>query len=453
MIKKKTKKENKDSKIISKKNKSKKAWWKYAIATVLVLVVGYFGYQAWDTFNSIWTENKTGESPFLKLFGDVEAGQLRGEGHGRINILLLGIPGGNHNGNMLSDTNIVASIDPINNKAAMLSLPRDMWVNNPDTGGSSKLNAVHAYGEMQEEGYGPTISKKAMSEILDIPIHYYIRTDFKGVENLINAIDGITVEVEKDIYDPYFPDQYGTGYQPYSIETGTHHLNGYEALKYARSRYTTSDFDRAARQQQVLEAVKKKLTVKNILSQPDKLLEIFNIAKRHLKTDLQPDEIKRLAAIVEQIDTEEVANKVLDNSQNGYLYSSRINGASVLLPVGDDYTRIQTLAHKIFSEPYLEEEAARVEIQNGTTTAGLATETAEVLENFGYNVVEIKDAKKKNHKQSLIVGYTERQKPHTLDLLQKRIPQARMMSDGFAQTKADIILVLGSDFQIDDLYR
>jgi len=448
------KSEVKDKKILKKLRKGfKKIWWKYLIALLLFVLIGYFGYQAWGVFNSIWTDNKTGESPFLKLFGNVEAGELRGEGDGRINILLIGIPGGNHNGNTLSDTNIVASIDPINNKAAMLSLPRDMWVDNPDTGGYSKLNAIHAYGEMQEEGYGPTNSKKAISQILDIPLHYYIRIDFRGVEKLIDALGGIDIEVKKDIYDPYFPDQYGTGYEVYSIEEGLHQLSGPAALKFARSRYTTSDFDRAGRQQQVLMAAKNKMSKRELFVQPEKVLDILGIAKDHLRTDLQPDEIKRLMSIVERIDTDEVVSKVLDNSANGLLYSSNINGASVLLPVGDDYTRIQALAHRIFVEPYLRQEDAKIEIRNGTTTAGLATQTSEVLTDFGYQINKIGDAKKKDYDQTIIVDYSHGQKPHTLDLLHKRMVGAKIMSDGFAKTEADILVVLGSDFSIDQLYR
>jgi LCP family protein required for cell wall assembly len=365
----------------------------------------------------------------------------------------LGIPGGNHNGVNLSDTNIVASIDPINNKAAMLSLPRDMWVDNPSTGGSSKLNAIHAYGETQEEGYGPTASKKAVSEILNIPIHYYIRIDFKGVEKLIDALGGVEVEVENDIYDPYFPDQYGSGYSPYSIEEGVHHLNGVEALKYARSRYTTSDFDRAARQQQILMAAKEQLSAKNLFTQPQKILDIIGIAKHHLRTDLNTDEIKRLMSIVEQINTDEVVSKVLDNSPTGLLVSDNINGASVLLPKDGDFRQIQALAHRIFVEPYLKQEAAKIEIRNGTTIAGLAGQTKEILESYGYTVSKIDDAKRKDYERTFIIDYSGGSKPHSLDLLKKRIGVGELMSDGFVKTEADILIVLGSNFSIDELYR
>lgn len=449
-----TDKKKKSKKIIKKSKKNhKRSWWKYLVGSLAILIVAYFGLQAYGVFNSIWTDNKTGESPFLSLFGNVEAGQLRGEGDGRVNILLLGIPGGNHGGDMLSDTNIVFSIDPVNNQAAMLSLPRDMWVNNTDTGGHSKLNAIHAYGEAQEKDYGPTASKKTIGELLDMPIHYYIRLDFKGAEKLVNAIGGIEIEVEKDIYDPYFPDRYGSGYEPYSIKEGIHHMNGVEALKFARSRYTTSDFDRAGRQQQILMAAKDKMSSRDLFVRPDRVLSIMDIAKKHLRTDLRPNEIKRLLCIVEQINTDEIVSEVLDNAPNGYLYSTTLYGASVLLPRGDDYSRIQALAHRIFTEPYIKKEAAKIEIRNGYTIAGIATQTGEVLENYGYNISQITDAKRKDHQQTIIVDYSQGEKPHTLDLLRKRISQAKLMSDDFSQSEADILIVLGSDFKLDDLYR
>ena len=443
-------------KILKKKSKSKKkkkrAWWWYLIAGLVLAVVGYFAVQAYLAFNSIWSENQTGQSPFLKLFGDVEAGELKGEGDGRINILLLGIPGGNHGGRDLSDTNIVASIDPINKKVAMLSLPRDMWVDIPENG-SCKLNAVHAYGDASgNKDGGPALSKKTIGEMLDLPIHYFIRVDFVGMVRLVEVLGGITIDVETDIYDPYFPDRYNSGYEPYSITAGSHHLNGSEALKYARSRYTTSDFDRAYRQQQVLVAIKKKISKINLFTEPDKLIHIFKVAKDHLRTDLQPWEIKKLAEIIDQVKIDEVVHKVLDNSADGLLYSSWVNGTSVLLPQGDDYSLIQTLAHRIFTEPYLEQEGARIKIQNGTNQIGLAGQTAEVLKDFGYDIIKIGDTKTK-YDQTLIIDYSDNKKPHTLDLLHKRIPHSKLMKDGLSKSGVDILIILGKDFKIQDLYR
>ncbi len=454
---KKKKKKRAKKKILKKKKKGQKrkkqVWWKYAIAGVVLVIVGYFGFQAWSAFDSIWSKNRTGQSPFLRLFGNVEAGQLRGEGDGRINVLLLGIPGGQHNGRDLSDTNIVVSIDPINKKAAMLSLPRDMWVDIPGNG-SCKLNAVHAYGEQSnEEAGGPNLSKTTISQILDLPIHYHIRVDFLGVIKLIDAVNGIDILVEKDIYDPFFPDQYMTGYEPYSITAGRHYLNGNEALKYARSRYTTSDFDRAARQQQVLVAAKKKIAQTDILLEPKKIFKIIKIAKDHFRTDLQPDEIKRLAEIVDQIKSEEVVQKVLDTSTNGLLVSDRVNGTSALMPAAGDWSEIQNLAHRIFTEPFLEQEEAKVEIQNGTNKIGLGSQASQVLKDYGYNIIKVCDAKRSNYSRTLIVDYSNGQKPHTLDLLKKRIPQAKVMKDGLTKTGADILIVLGQDFKVQDLYR
>lgn len=456
--KKKKKKKTKKKQILKKKRgkkkkKKRRAWWRYALGLVILGIVSYLGLQAWSAFDSIWSKNRTGQSPFLRLFGNVEAGELRGEGDGRINILLLGVPGGNHNGRDLSDTNIVISIDPINKKAAMLSLPRDMWVDIPDNG-SCKLNAVHAYGEQSgEEDGGPNLSKMTVSTILDLPIHYYIRVDFIGVIRLIDAIGGVDVKVEKDIYDPFFPDIYMSGYEPYSITAGKHHLNGNEALKYARSRYTTSDFDRASRQQQVITASKKKISQTNLLLEPTKLLEIIKIAKHHLRTDLSPSEFKRLAEIIDQIDSQEMVHKVLDNSETGLLVSDRVNGTSVLLPAAGDFSEIQSLAHRIFTEPYLEQEAAKIELQNGTNKLGLGTETAQVLEDYGYNITKVGDAKKNNYSQTLIIDYSKGKNPHTIDLLSKRIPQAKVMKDGLTENGADILIVLGKDFKVQDLYR
>jgi len=452
--KKKVLKKAKPKKAIKKPSKKKKkAWWKWAIGIVAIVIIAFFAVQAYLAFDAIWGENRTGQSPFLKLFGNVEAGQLKGEGDGRINILCLGVPGGNHGGRDLSDTNIILSIDPINKKAAMLSLPRDMWVD-MEGYGASKLNAIHAYGLVNgDDDAGPEAAKQVISKIVDLPIHYYVRVDFLGLIKMINAINGISIKVKNDIYDPYFPDRYMAGYEVYQIEAGNHHLTGDEALKYARSRYTTSDFDRAYRQQQVIMAVKKKLARKNVFLNPERLLSLLSIAKHHLKTDMQPGEIKRLAEIADQISTQEIVSKVLDNSPEGLLVSDQINGSSVLLPRSGDWTEIQGLAHRIFTEPFLEQENAKIEMQNGTNEVGLATEAAHILRDFGYNIRKVKDAKKHNYKQTLIIDYFIGQKPHTLDLLSKRMLNAKVMHDGLSENGLDIVIVLGNDFEIADLYR
>src|SRR4030042_4496659 len=160
----------------------------------IVLVVIILGFGAWmasgliGAFSKIFTENKGEGSPFLSFLGDVKAEQLKGEGDGRINILLVGMGGTGHPGGDLTDTIIIASIDPKNKDMAMLSLPRDLLADIPGNG-QTRLNAAYHYGEeMKRSGRtldgkevnGPELSKITIGEIVDLPIHYYIAMDFEG---------------------------------------------------------------------------------------------------------------------------------------------------------------------------------------------------------------------------------------------------------------------------------
>jgi anionic cell wall polymer biosynthesis LytR-Cps2A-Psr (LCP) family protein len=128
------------------------------------------------------------------LADKVDVSQLKGEGDGRINILLLGIGGPGHDGADLTDTIIVASIDPINHKASLLSLPRDLWVQIPGNG-YQKINAAYAYGkesstskdEYTKEQAGLALLDKTLSPVIGVPIHYHAIIDFKAFKHNQNT--------------------------------------------------------------------------------------------------------------------------------------------------------------------------------------------------------------------------------------------------------------------------
>jgi len=433
------------------KPKKKRRWWLWIVAVLVLGILSYFGYNAYAVAKRIITNNNSGGSPFLKFLDDMDATQLRGEGDGRINILLLGIAGEGHDGPDLSDTIMVVSVDPINKNIAMLSIPRDLYVDIPGNG-ESKINSVHAYGEQNKEEFedGPTLAKETISEILDLPIHYYFRMDFEGFEKLIDELGGIDVNVEESIYDPYYPDdrpnRYGT--ITYRISEGQHHMDGLEALRYARSRYTTSDFDRAKRQQIILKAVKEKALSIGILANPAKLSAIMNIIGDHFRTDMQIAEMQRFIELIRDVDTNTIAHKVLDNTEEGLLYDSRVNGAYVLLPRGGNFKEIQALAHSIFIEPYIKKENARIEIQNGTGRVGAATEFSERLKEFGYNIVNIKNAPPGDYTETLIIDYTNGGKPYTIQLLSNRVSFAKLLSDSNPPPdSAEIVIILGDNYK------
>ena len=434
------------------KPKKKRRWWLWIITAIILGILSYFGYQAYAVAKRIVTANNSGGSPFFK-FGQDEVKKLQGEGDGRINILLLGIGGAGHDGADLTDTMMVLSVDPINKTVAMLSIPRDFWVKIPSNG-ESKINAVHAYGEQNKKKFndGPTVSKEVISQILDLPIHYYARMDFEGFKKLVDEVGGIDVNVEVDIVDPYYPDDRAgrSGNLTYRVKAGPQHMGGSAALKYARSRYTTSDFDRSRRQQIILKALKEKAFSAGVMANPAKLSALMNIVGDHFRTDMQLWEMERFMQLIKDVNTEEIAHRVLDNSAQGLLKDDNMNGAYVLLPrLGAyNYKEIQALAHSIFMEPYILKEKARIEIQYPSKKAAEAKQVEARLKEFGYNVTSLVQVPKGIYEETTITDYSQDHKPYTLELLKNRFGDAKILLDNNSPSSgAEIVILLGDNFK------
>lgn len=430
----------------------KKKFWKFAIIGFVAIIIGlgvWLGSSAWKALAQIITKNSSKSAPFLNFLGDVKPSQLQGEGDGRINILLLGYGGRDHPGGLLTDTIMVASIDPVNKKMALLSIPRDLYVKIPGDG-YSKINYAHAYGEeyQKDNGGGPAVSKEVVSEILDLPIHYYISADFSGFEKFIDELGGVDVNVETDLYDPYYPAANMIDYDPFEISAGLQHLDGENALKYARSRETTSDFDRARRQQQVMVAAKDKALSLGVLANPAKITELIQIIGDHVNTDMQTWEMERLATLLKDVDTTNIVTKVLDNSASGLLDSDVIDGGYYLVPSAGigDYSQIQKLAHSIFTDPYIQKEGAKIEILNGTGVAGKAQEVSDTLTSYGYNVIGV-DSNSETIDKTTIYDCSNGQKPYTIKYLTDRFTAQTNSSCVNANYGADIILVVGKDYK------
>jgi LCP family protein required for cell wall assembly len=426
--------------------KSKKKWYKIPLVIFAILFLslgGLLAYKIIKTTGKVITENISGSAPALT--GNVEPLKLKGEGDGRINILLLGIGGKGHDAPNLTDTIIVLSIDPKTKSVAVLSIPRDFYVSIPKYG-YNRINSAYALGE--EKGYqggGAALTKEVVSNILDLPIHYYIRLDFAGFEKIVDTLGGITVEVEKDIHDFEYPDDKG-GCSPFHINAGTWKMDGELALKYVRSRKTSSDFDRARRQQKVLVAIKNKAFQMETILNPQRIAAIIDTLGDHARTDLQLWEMERLIQITRDINTDNIACKVLDDSPKGLLYATRVDGIYVLKPRTSDYSEIRKLTHELFVDAYIKEEEAKIELLNGTSQAAIATSTKDLLQIYGYNIVKVGFAETRDFKNCIIYDYTG-EKPYTVALLSKRFnAQIKRQFLGDKPEGIDIRIIIGEDY-------
>lgn len=440
--------QNSVDKIVQPKKKKVWAWFLVFGIIIILGLGGFFGAKAWKTLAQIITKNNNKSAPFLSFLGNVNPNQLQGEGDGRINILLLGVGGTNHPGGLLTDTIMVMSIDPVNKKLAFLSIPRDLYVKIPGVG-YNKINYAHAYGEqnLKDEGGGPALSKKVVSEILDLPIHYYVKIDFDGFKKFIDTLGGIDINVEKALSDPYYPASNMIDYDPFYIASGQQHLNGTTALKYARSRETTSDFDRSRRQQEVIVAARDKALSVGVLTNPKKITELLNIVGDHLRTDIQTWEMERLFSLAKDIDTSNIVSKVLDNSSEGLLTSGQIEGGYYLVPKAGigNYSAIQKLVHEIFTDPYLQKENAKIQVLNATGHVGEATEVSEMLKSYGYNVVSV-EKNPTTEEKTVIYDYSSGKKPFTVKFLTDRFSASVENQPTQSSSPADIVVIVGKNY-------
>lgn len=437
--------------LIKPKKKIRK-WWLIITLLLIGIVVTlglWVGSSAITAVGKIITKNQGEGSPFLVFLGNINPDQLKGEGDGRINILLIGIGGLNHPGGQLADTIMVLSIDPKNKQIAMLSIPRDLYVPIPGYN-SGKINSAHSTGVQYKDktGGGPELTKKTIANILDLPIHYYIRADFSGFIKLIDSFGGITVSVDKAISDPFYPDEEMLGYEPFYISSGEQKLSGTVALKYARSRETTSDFDRARRQQQILVAIKDKALNIGILANPKKITDILKILGDHIRTDMQTKEMEQLMSLLKDFDTSKIVNQVLDNSANGVLTNATDLGGYYLVPKAgtNNFSEVQELAHEIFSEPYLQEESAKIEVLNASVNVGVASEVSKMLKSYGYSVITIGDSDEKKE-ESVIYDYSNGQKAFTTQFLSNRLSAKVVKQPKNTSSNIDITVYIGNNYR------
>ena len=425
-----------------------------AILFVLLILAGYFGYRTYKTLNKVIVKNSGPTAEGLKT-ENVAVEKLKGEVDGRVNILVLGVGDAGHSGQELSDTMIVASYDPKTKDVAMLSIPRDLYVKVPNNG-FSKINSAHAFGEQYKEGAGPDLAKKTVSEVLGIPIHYYIRTDFTALKQAVDTVGGVDIDVLSTLIDPDYPCEKNEGKVcGFSILAGPQHFNGSSALKYARCRKGNcgDDYGRAKRQQDVLVALRQKATKLNILANPAKVVEILDIVGKNVRTDLQVWEIERLTQVARETDPSKITSKVLDIDTTGLVKNSQVGAASVVVPVAGigNYSAIQAFVRSIFVDGYIKQEAATIQVENGTAQLNKAQLVSELLKSYNYNVISVVPADATSYKKTQIIDSSKGSKPYTIQYLEKRFGvKATPAAQDSAEQKpavADVRIIVGTDYK------
>lgn len=274
---------------------------------------------------------------------------LKGEPDDRINVLLLGMGGGNNEGPTLTDTLIFASIRPSDGKVGLLSIPRDLQVLIPKYG-YRKINHINALAEAEAPGSGAQAATDMVSQILDQSIHYFLRVDFKAFTEIIDEVGEVEVNVERSFVDLQYPDD-EFGFERVEFKAGKQRMDGERALKYARSRHggggEGNDFARAARQQKVLLALKDRLLSFDMLLRPGRIKNISASLSSHIQTNIAFGEGMRFAKLLRHMESGAIVNRVLDASPDGLLVERTYNGAFVLEPQSGTWNEIREVAAEL----------------------------------------------------------------------------------------------------------
>lgn len=272
------------------------------------------------------------------------------DGTGRFTVVVAGLDRRpNQTGlSYRTDTMMVVSIDPQTQSIGVLSLPRDLYVQVPGYNELQRINSPMVFGENRAPGYGPTLMMQTVQLNLGIRIHDYVVVDFQAFIDFIDAIGGITIDNPRTINDPAYP-SFDYGYDPFYLEAGTHTLNGYDALRYARTRHGDSDIQRASRQQQVIYAVRERIVNADILPQLiGQAPLIWTTLQDNVYTGMSLQQVIQLALYVKDIPAENIHMNVIDYEYlRGYTVPS--SGAQVLIP---NRSRLGDLMVNTFGDTY-----------------------------------------------------------------------------------------------------
>lgn len=315
---------------------------------------------------------------FFQLLFNKEI-SLKKEDDNNINLLLLGIGGGNHEGFDLTDTILFANINQKKNKITLVSIPRDLWV--PDL--NAKINTAYHSGESQREGGGLILAKAAVSAIVGQQISYAVLVDFNGFVKAVDLIGGIDVEVENILDDYEYPiegkendacgrskeeveilatssaqlEAFPCRYKYLHFDKGLQHMDGKTALEFVRSRHARgeegTDFARSRRQTKVISAFKEKVFSLGTFLNPAKVLNLYSILKESIDTDIQDKEYDDFIRLAQKMKNSKIQSAVLDSGDEGKnrpgllispSISTEYQGQWVLTPrIGNgDFSEIET---------------------------------------------------------------------------------------------------------------
>lgn len=325
-----------------------------------------------------------------------------------------------------ADTIILIWVNPRDQRAAMLSIPRDTWC----WVGKEETKIAHSYS-----GRGSWGVVRAVEGLLGDNIDYYVRVDFEGIQRIVNAMGGVEIDVERPMH---YTDRRGKLF--INLEPGRQRLDGYNAMCYVRFRHDRdSDFGRMRRQKEFLLAAFRQL------QQRHGLTEIANIAYqswRNLDTNLSSTQMRWLAQNMKDLDFDDVKMDSLAVTEG------HAGGMSVLIPkIQEDKQMAWEMRRRAAGGALLDKRLIKVQVLNGTKLRGKALSAAEAVKGLGFQVVGVGNADNFNYQASKVFA-TPDGKSWAKELaaslgIEKVFDKA---DQGHRLSDPDIFLIVGDDW-------
>jgi LCP family protein required for cell wall assembly len=367
-------------------------------AMLFVVAVTLAGLMLWNgyaKFHKVFH----GKSIVAALAGKptVTPQQLAGEGSGRINVLLAGISGTGSYGANLTDTIALLSIDPVNEKATIVDIPADLWIQQPTqvpyANKQEQLNAVYEGSLESVNGVntnpdatqaGLESLDQVVEKVTGVDINYNLLINFQALQQVIDTVGGISVAVPTELYDSTLA--WKDHVSPVIAKPGVQQMNGNQALLYVRSRQTPNGVTQVQRELEVLAALKDKVLSVGTWSDPSKLEDLMSTLGSNVYTDLSIEGAGQLYGIMGKISDSNVSSVDLIGASINLLTSQQDGGVTVAVPVAgqNEYGAIQQYVRGYMSDGYVVNEHAPVTVLSGD--AGGAAVAGSILKSYGLNV-------------------------------------------------------------------
>lgn len=462
--KKNVKREKKNKKPLSIEQFKRRRAVRRIFLLILIIIVAFGGYKVYKQFKVL---NKITNGNIISAI--IEKKKLKSDSNGRTNILIFGTSPKGWDGENLTDSVMVASVNQDSKKIYTVSLPRDLWAKHTcqtwlgTTAG--KLNETYgcAYYDAKNSGSSEGAAEKAgqqalastAKDILGLDIQYVIHGNWKVLIDSINAVGGVDVLVEaydgsKRVYDVATKINYVSGQ--------TYHMDGNTALAFSRARgseggvgLSGSNFDRERNQQKILKAAFAKINQQKM--NPIALMAIAESLGENVHHSFEATELQTAAELAQEFNSGEITSLPLINEKDAdanYFSTGMIGSVSAVIPKAGtyDYSQIQAYISKNTVGGEIVKENAKILVLNGTNYSGLAAQEQKVLKKEGLNIQDIDSTPKRDYKKTKVYYEEKDSKPATIKKLElKYSTKSEKLPTDLSKfsENSDIIIVLGED--------